>query len=227
MIVPNLNPTQLAAARSARPQSASLRTPRGGDASFNRMNRAADDTGERATPRLPAPSEEVQPGEEEPWLFSFDRCLTTLDIWKMGFSRCIVFGAHHWVDETVAAAELSEAFRASSALPGLGQEHKAQLEAIIAPCFLKGDVLMAVQCTQCAHLPADERRACLRNVAKLLDCVSNVWCQYDEMAEAELGAVVCVLEGETRRPTPPARRFFSSRRLLPLLARWSWTGALR
>ena len=32
-------------------------------------------------------------------------------------------------------------------------------------------------------------------MAKLLDCISNVWMQYDEMSEPELGAVVVVLEG--------------------------------
>jgi hypothetical protein len=198
MIVPNLNPAQIA----KRPMSASLRTPRGGDASFSRMNRG--ETDERATPRLPAPAEEVPPGEEEPWLFSFVRPLTTLDVWKMGFSRCIVFGAHHWVDEATAAAELSEAFRASEPLKGLGMEHKATLEAVIAPCFLRGDVLMAVQCTQCSLLPDDERQACMRNVAKFLDCVSNVWCQYDEMSEPELGAVVAVLEGVMHTQSPPS-----------------------
>ena len=46
MIVPNLNPSQ---AQKMRPQSASLRTPRG-DPSFNRLR-----TDGQATPRLPAP----------------------------------------------------------------------------------------------------------------------------------------------------------------------------
>ena len=71
---------------SQRPQSASLRTPRGSDPSFNRLRNEG-----QATPRLPAPTTEVAPGEEEPWLFSFERCLTTMDVWKMGFSRVIVF----------------------------------------------------------------------------------------------------------------------------------------
>ena len=57
-VVPNLNPAQVA----RRPMSASLRTPRGGDASFSRL-REDDD---RATPRLP-PKPEAPPGEEEPW----------------------------------------------------------------------------------------------------------------------------------------------------------------
>ena len=50
MIVPNLNPAQLT---KARPQSASLRTPRG-DSSFNRLQREG-----QATPRL-APKPEAQ-----------------------------------------------------------------------------------------------------------------------------------------------------------------------
>jgi len=77
----------------------------------------------------------------------------------------------------------------------LGFEHKNSLETIIAPCFLKGDVLLAVQCTQLGMLPPEERRVCLERAAKLIDAVSNVWTQYDEMEEPELGAVVVVLEG--------------------------------
>lgn len=186
MIVPNLNPAQI---KAARPQSASLRTPRGGDSSFNRLQREG-----QATPRL-APKPEVQPGEEEPWLFSFERPLTTMDIWKMGFSRVICFGAHYWADEAACASELCDAFRAERPIAGMGAEHKASLETIIAPCFLRGDVLLAVQCTQLRMLPQDEREACMRNVAKLIDCVSNVWMQYDELGDPSLGAVVVVLEG--------------------------------
>ena len=168
MIVPNLNPSQM---KAARPFSASLRTPRGGDQSFARFRNDG-----QATPRLPAKAE-VPPGEEEPWLFSFKRSLTTMDVWRMGFSRVIVFGAHHWAEEATACNELCEAFCASGTLPGLAAEHKSALESIIAPCFLRGDVLLAVQCTQCAMLPADDRAACMRNVAKLVDAVSNVWTQ--------------------------------------------------
>ena len=113
----------------------------------------------------------------------------------MGFSRVIVFGAHHWAEEAQAAAELSEAFRATSPIPALSPEHKASLESIIAPAFLKGDVLLAIQCTQLGMLPSNERAACVSCVAKLVDCISNVWTQYDEMADPELGAVVVVLEG--------------------------------
>ena len=72
----NLNPAQ---AQRMRPQSASLRTPRGqGDPSFARMR--ADG---QATPRM-QPKPEAPPGEEEPWLFRFERSLTTMDVWKMG-----------------------------------------------------------------------------------------------------------------------------------------------
>ena len=76
MIQLNLNPAQ---AQRIRPQSASLRTPRGGDRSFDRLRNDG-----QATPRLPAPREAPPPGEEEPWLFSFERSLTTMDVWKMG-----------------------------------------------------------------------------------------------------------------------------------------------
>lgn len=230
MIRLDLNPAQ---AQKLRPQSASLRTPRG-DPSFNRMRSDG-----QATPRL-APKPEAPPGEEEPWLFSFERNLSTADVWKMGvrapprgnhpnhhlssqsmmlktyganahrqpmlshvswyvraravmqFSRVIVFGAHHWAVEETAATELSEAFRSSTGLKGLDKE---KLETIIAPVFLGGDVLLAVQCTQLALLPEDERKACIARVAKLIDCVSSVWTQYDEMGSDELGAVVVVLEG--------------------------------
>ena len=39
---------------------------------------------------------------------------------------------------------------------------------------------------------------CVARVAKLVDAVSNVWTQYDEMSEPDLGAVVMVLEGYGR-----------------------------
>ena len=107
----------------------------------------------------------------------------------------IVFGVHHWVAEETAVAELSEAFRAVRPLQGLSLEHKQALETIVAPCFLKGDVLLAVQCTQLHMLPPEEQRVCIERAAKLVDAVSNVWTQYDEMEEPDLGAVVVVLEG--------------------------------
>lgn len=185
MIVPNLNPSQLKAA-NARPQSASLRTPRGGDQSFARLR-----DGGQATPRAQY-NPETTPGEEEPWLFSFHRPLTTADVWKMGFSRVMIFGAHQWADSSVAAAELSEAFGARTPLPGFGLEHKEALEAMIAPAFLRGDVLLAVQFLQCAEA---DKPAAAAIVAKFLDAVSTVWMQYDEMGEGDLGAVVVVIEG--------------------------------
>jgi len=200
--VPNLNPAQLAkTGGGARPMSASLRTPRGQEDAEARMRarlRREDQLGtprQVGTPRLPL-QPDVQPGEEEPWLFRFERSLTTADVWKMGFSRVIIFGAHHWTTQKDAAEELSDAFLAGSVLAGMGYEHKETLEAMIAPAFLKGDVLLAVQCTQVAMLPSEaERAACLDNVAKFVDAVSNVWTQYDEMGEANLGAVVVVIEG--------------------------------
>ena len=178
MIVPNLNPKQMSQLSGGmRPQSASLRTPRGGDGGSARMRSEG-----QATPRVAAPEKAPAPGEEEPWLFRFERNLTTGDLWRMGFSRVLVFGAHHWGDEAVAAAELSEAFRCQEPLKGLGAEHKAALEAAIAPVFLRGDVLLAVQCSACGQLPPDEAARCYDAVAKLIDCVSNVWVQYDEIS---------------------------------------------
>ena len=188
MIVPNLNPAQLKAS-GTRPFSASLRTPRGGDQSFARLRNDG-----QATPRLP-PNPNASPGEEEPWLFRFGRSLNTMDVWKMGFSRVIIFGAHHWVSSETAAAEVSEAFGAQQPIAGLGAEHKETLEALIAPAFLRGDVLLAVQCSQFSMLPDAERETCLANAAKFIDAVSNVWTQYDEMNDADLGAVVVVMEG--------------------------------
>jgi len=185
MIVPNLNPAQMA----RRPMSASLRTPRGGDQSFARLRNDG-----QATPRQ-GYKPDVPEGEEEPWLFSFHRSLSTMDVWKMGFSRVIIFGAHHWADTQTAAAEMSEAFGASTPINGLAAEHKDALEAMISPSFLRGDVLVAVQCSQCGMMPEDERALCIRNAAKLIDAISNVWTQYDEMGEPDLGAVVVVMEG--------------------------------
>jgi len=185
MIVPNLNPAQLA----KRPQSASLRTPRGGDQSFARLRNDG-----QATPRQ-APKSNIPEGEEEPWLFRFERSLTTMDVWKMGFSRLLIFGAHHWADASTAAAEISEAFGAQEPLPSLSPESKDSLQAMISPSFLRGDVLIAVQCLQSAMLPPDERKTCIENAAKLIDAISNVWTQYDEMGERDLGAVVVVMEG--------------------------------
>lgn len=111
------------------------------------------------------------------------------------FSRVIVFGAHHWADEATAAAEISEAFRLEPTLPSLAQQHKLELEEAITPSFTKGDVLLAIQCTQLAMLPSDEKLLCMARVAKLVDCVSIAWTQLDERGCEDLGAVVVVLEG--------------------------------
>ena len=53
----------------------------------------------------------------------------------MGFSRVMVFGAHHWAEESVAAAEMAEAFRAEQPLPNLRAESRDALERIIAAFF--------------------------------------------------------------------------------------------
>lgn len=198
MIVPNLNPSQLHSARKAtgRPQSASLRTPRGGDSSFARLRGDG-----QATPRLqPKPVEDYEAAaEDEPWLFAFERCLTTADIWKMGFSSVIVLGSHRWSNEEKAAQELSEVFARQGAesmvLGGLGLEHREDLEALVAPAFLRGDVLIAVQCSRMDELTDEEKAVCERCIAKFVDGSSNVWLQYDEMKDERLGAVVVVLEG--------------------------------
>ncbi len=197
MITPNLNPAQLARVAAARPQSASLRTPRGGTAAAKPGGRDG-----QATPRLPA-NPEAPAGEEEPWLFSFERCLTTQDMWRMGFSRVIVFGAHRWVDGATAASELSEAFRCREPIAGIGPEHKAAIEAAIAPAFLRGDVLIAVQCASISQLPPEQAARCFDALAKLVDCVSSVWMTYDEMGDPDLGAVVVVLEGFERTALAP------------------------
>ena len=137
MIVPNLNPGQ----KPVRPMSASLRTPRGGDPSMSRLK--ADG---QATPRL-RPATEGQPTaeEDEPWLFSFERPLTTGDVWRMGFSRLIVLSAQGWALEDVAAGEICEAFRTTESIPALQAEHKPSLELAVAPSFLQGDILITVR----------------------------------------------------------------------------------
>jgi len=115
-----------------------------------------------------------------------------------------VFGVHHWVEEATAAAEISEAFRANEPIPGLGAEHREALEAIIAPCFLKGDVLLSIQCTLLEMLPDHQQVACLARAAKMIDSVSNVWSQYDDMGETSLGAVVVRGRPHIRMDTPSA-----------------------
>jgi len=185
--VPNLHPGQ----KPARPKSASLRTPRGGDASFARLRAEG-----QATPRVkPVTEGQPTPEEDEPWLFSLEGVLSTAQVWRMGFSRLILMNAQAWSDPTLAASEMSEAFQSREMLPGLGMEHKPALESAVAPAFIRGDVLISVRCDLCEELPDEARRAALNNIGKLMDAVSTVWTQYDEMEDPELGAVVVVLEG--------------------------------
>ena len=47
----------------------------------------------------------------------------------------------------------------------------------MAPSFLKGDILITVRCDVCYSMPPEQQRRALTNVAKLIDCVSNVWMQ--------------------------------------------------
>ena len=56
------------------------------DPSFARMKSEA-----QATPRLPPPEADLEAGDEEPWLFRFARSCTTAEVWRMGFSRVVVF----------------------------------------------------------------------------------------------------------------------------------------
>ena len=198
--MPNLHPGQ----KPVRPMSASLRTPRGGDASFARMRAEG-----QATPRLkPATEGQPTPEEEEPWLFSFEGLLTTGNVWKLGFSRMILLNAQAWADPSLAATEMCEAFQSRETLPALANEHKPALESAVAPAFLRGDVLISIRCDLCEALPDEQKRAALNSVGKLIDAVSNVWTQYDEMEDPELGAVVVVLEGAVHPycPSVPAPR---------------------
>ena len=212
MIIPNLNPAQL---KSARPQSASLRTPRGGDSSFNRMQRDG-----QATPRL-APKPEAEAGEEEPWLFRYARCCSTAEVWRMGFSRVVVFSTANWADAAAPVRELNEAFRPRQPIADLSRASTEALQAAIAPTFQRGDVLFTINCVrpvdsnarlairrnfflsfwppipqvhEYADWADDERARASAAVAKLIDAVSEVWLQYDAMDDPELGAVVVILE---------------------------------
>ena len=62
----------------------------------------------QATPRLPPKPADAVAEDDEPWLFRFDRSLTTAEAWKMGFSHVILLAAQGWKDEAIAAAELCE-----------------------------------------------------------------------------------------------------------------------
>ena len=156
MMQSNLNPGQMA---RARPMSASLRTPRGA-----RPNDPARLRDGQAIPRLP-PKVEEDPGEDEPWLFAFPRCLTTADLWKMGFAQAIMFNAAGWTNEATAAAEISGALRRAAPLKGLGDEHREDLESAIAPTFLGGDVVIAVACQGMDFLSPDDREQCVACLA--------------------------------------------------------------
>jgi len=150
----------------------------------------------QATPRLPPKPADAAAEDDEPWLFRFDRSLTTAEAWKMGFSHVILLTAQSWSDEAVAAAEICEAFRAKARIDSLGFERKGDIEASFAPHFLVGDVLLTIHCQDaCAE--------CMQRVAKVIDCVSNVWNEYNELEEAGIGAVVVVLEGTTIESLTP------------------------
>ena len=190
MIQSNLNPAQ---ARIARPTSASLRTPRGArteDPSFARLKSEA-----QATPRLPPPEADLEAGDEEPWLFRFARSCTTAEVWRMGFSRVVVFSTANWADAAAPVRELNEAFRPRQPIADLSRASTEALQAAIAPTFQRGDVLFCVNCVhEYADWAEDERARASAAVAKLIDAVSEVWLQYDAMDDPELGAVVVILE---------------------------------
>ena len=152
----NLNPGQLA---RARPMSASLRTPRGNPSAPERLRDG------QAIPRLAPRPEEAPPGEDEPWLFAFPRCLTTADLWKMGFAQAIMFNAAGWTNEAAAAAEISSALRRAVPLPSLSAEHREDVEGAIAPSFMGGDVVIAVACHGLDNLPPDDREQCVACMA--------------------------------------------------------------
>ena len=190
MIQSNLNPAQ---ARIARPTSASLRTPRGArteDPSFARLKSEA-----QATPRLPPPEADLEAGDEEPWLFRFARSCTTAEVWRMGFSRVVVFSTANWATEAAQVRELNEAFRPKQPIADLSRASTEALQAAIAPTFQRGDVLFTINCVhEYADWADDERARASAAVAKLIDAVSEVWLQYDAMDDPELGAVVVILE---------------------------------
>ena len=142
MIQSNLNPAQ---ARIARPTSASLRTPRGArteDPSFARLKSEA-----QATPRLPPPEVDPEAGDEEPWLFRFARSCTTAEVWRMGFSRVVVFSTANWADAAAPVRELNEAFRPRQPIADLSRASTEALQAAIAPTFQRGDVLFVSRAT--------------------------------------------------------------------------------
>merc|ERR1712008_200969 len=50
-------------------------------------------------------------------------------------------------------------------------------------------------CHGLENLSPDDREECVACMAKLVDCISSVWSQYDALEHETLGAVVVVLEG--------------------------------
>ena len=157
MIQSNLNPGQM---MRARPMSASLRTPRGNPSAPPERTRDG-----QAIPRLAPRPEEAPPGEDEPWLFAFPRCLTTADLWKMGFAQAIMFNAAGWTNEAVAAAEISSALRRAVPLPSLSAEHREDVEGAIAPSFIGGDVVICVACHGLDNLSPRDRESCVACMA--------------------------------------------------------------
>ena len=151
MIQSNLDPAQ---ARIARPTSASLRTPRGArteDPSFARLKSEA-----QATPRLPPPEADLEAGDEEPWLFRFARSCSTAEVWRMGFSRVVVFSTANWADAAAPVRELNEAFRPRQLIADLSRASTEALQAAIAPTFQRGDVLFSKP----RHSPATSPPPC-------------------------------------------------------------------
>ena len=147
----------------------------------------------------------------------FARSCTTAEVWRMGFSRVVVFSTANWADAAAPVRELNEAFRPRQPIADLSRASTEALQAAIAPTFQRGDVLFTINCVRarkrrairCAILRTtrlssqvheyadwaeDERARASAAVAKLIDAVSEVWLQYDAMDDPELGAVVVILE---------------------------------
>ena len=103
----------------------------------------------------------MAPGEEDPWLFGFPRCLSTGELWRMGFAQALLLNAAGWSTEVTAAAEISGALKAGRPLKSLGAEHREDLESAIAPAFLGGDVIIVVACQALEALPDDDRARCV------------------------------------------------------------------
>lgn len=174
----NLNPGQLA---RAPPKPVSLRTPRGARPNDPSNARLRDG---QAIPRLPPKPEEAPPGEEEPWLFAFPRCLTTADLWKMGFPQAIMFNAAGWTSEVAAATEISCALRRAVAFQGLSAEQREDLENAIAPIFLGGDVVITVACQGLDVLSTDDKERCVACMAVRAPAPASRTCLPQRRAKA-------------------------------------------